>query len=609
MDIECGDYDGKIIREAKTRLCILLLAFFGSISCIFIYKPNLLIGQVLVKEVDLLNGSLMESCMDDNGQTVLPVENIMIYEDAVKHDYNMITFTMNKSVAISEPYRLQVHYINGEENADILEKTVSDENDSISFFTSMIDQADLIQVYIIGTKGQTINVEKMQLIHCGFHPKSGSSVWVDIFVFGIGLCILFHLVRRYARDFLRIKTLFYYVMVVGIGIYLLQGMLSQGNAVMSTLFLADTNDTFMDFVNSIQYGTMPYEKKVIYPPLINCIFALFGRFIPGELWDTTKTCCQYTARESQYGRVLIAVYIVLIMIFYTALIRELKKGKLIEKYVFLIISVFTIPFLWALERGNIIIVAMCFLLIFVYWYDSDKPVYRHVAMISLAIAVSIKIYPVIFGILLIQKKRWKDVVWCLVYGITIFFLPIIFLGGFKNVPVMIDNIIDTSALMQAEGYGYFLDLKNITGAWGNLLKIGMPYLEVIQNVGLIVCGVGGCILALFGQYEDEWKRVAILCILMVLLPAFSCTYTLIYLLCPLMMFIDKKSVRNDMDYFYFMFFIFAILPFNNFIFFYTSDKYLLNTATLLEGVGLIFMLGCLYVEGVISLAKKIRIGN
>lgn len=32
----------------------------------------------------------------------------------------------------------------------------------------------------------------------------------------------------------------------------------------------------MDFFNSIQYGRKPYTAGVIYPPLINLIYAIFG---------------------------------------------------------------------------------------------------------------------------------------------------------------------------------------------------------------------------------------------------------------------------------------------------------------------------------------------
>ena len=39
---------------------------------------------------------------------------------------------------------------------------------------------------------------------------------------------------------------------------------------------AYSTDSFMDFFNSIQYGRKPYTAGVIYPPLINLIYAIFG---------------------------------------------------------------------------------------------------------------------------------------------------------------------------------------------------------------------------------------------------------------------------------------------------------------------------------------------
>ena len=38
----------------------------------------------------------------------------------------------------------------------------------------------------------------------------------------------------------------------------------------------------MDFFNSIGYGRHPYEQGVIYPPLMNVIYAFFGHFVSHE---------------------------------------------------------------------------------------------------------------------------------------------------------------------------------------------------------------------------------------------------------------------------------------------------------------------------------------
>lgn len=73
------------------------------------------------------------------------------------------------------------------------------------------------------------------------------------------------------------------IIVAGIGIakLLFDVFTGNGNAQDGLLFqnlhlTAYSTDSFMDFFNSIQYGRKPYTAGVIYPPLINLIYAIFG---------------------------------------------------------------------------------------------------------------------------------------------------------------------------------------------------------------------------------------------------------------------------------------------------------------------------------------------
>ena len=80
------------------------------------------------------------------------------------------------------------------------------------------------------------------------------------------------------------------------------------------------------------------------------------------------------------------------------------------------------PFVYAIMRGNTIYFALIFVLLFLLYYDSDKPVLREIAYISLAIAGAIKIYPLFFGVFLLKKKRFFPVARVAVYFTILFFI-------------------------------------------------------------------------------------------------------------------------------------------------------------------------------------------
>ena len=56
-------------------------------------------------------------------------------------------------------------------------------------------------------------------------------------------------------------------------------------------------------------------------------------------------------------------------------------------------------------------------------YESDDPVKRELALIALAFATCMKLYPVIFGVLLLRKDKLKEATRCIVSGLVLFIVP------------------------------------------------------------------------------------------------------------------------------------------------------------------------------------------
>ena len=58
------------------------------------------------------------------------------------------------------------------------------------------------------------------------------------------------------------------------------------------------------------------------------------------------------------------LYMNVLLLFFSVVCASLKKGTKAEKIVFTISMLFTVPFLYQYERGNIIFLALCFTMLF-----------------------------------------------------------------------------------------------------------------------------------------------------------------------------------------------------------------------------------------------------
>lgn len=87
------------------------------------------------------------------------------------------------------------------------------------------------------------------------------------------------------------------------------------------------------------------------------------------------------------------LYMNVLLLFFSVVCASLKKGTKAEKIVFTISMLFTVPFLYQYERGNIIFLALCFTMLFFLWKDSENRILWELSLFSLAGAAGLKIYP------------------------------------------------------------------------------------------------------------------------------------------------------------------------------------------------------------------------
>lgn len=352
-----------------------------------------------------------------------------------------------------------------------------------------------------------------------------------------------------------IKFIFYLIAIIFILSFFIGIILSHGNLIKNFLF-PDNTSVFMDFFNSM-YDTIylrPYDRGVIYPPLCYLMYYVLTLFSTPEQLKVDNAMTLKTMQGPMFSFMIYSLLIILVFIFLTL---KMKKGSNKEKYLFISLMLLSLPFLFAFERGNIVFVSLIFLMIFICYKDSKNKFLREISLISLAVAASLKIYPAIFGIMLIKEKRWLDILKVITYGLILFVLPFIFFGGLNSVKLLFYNLVNTSS----EYSSFVVANKMNFVAYVDFLVRGFH----LQNTNLGFIGrMLVLLLIIFSIINSLWTdskflRILLLTLLMIGIPSISFTYTAIFLCIPLILFIDNQN-RRKIDYLYLLLFILIMFP-------------------------------------------------
>lgn len=394
------------------------------------------------------------------------------------------------------------------------------------------------------------------------------------------------------------KFIFYIATLAGILVFILSGLLTRGHSFYN-LFIPDRTNFFMDFFNvlhSLLYG--PYTYGFIYPPLPLMMYRVLLRLIPYDLVERGS----YTLRAVQAGEIVFMFYMLLTLLVFIALIMEFKKGLKIEKYIFTFVMLFSAPFLFQFERANIIFVALLFLMFFVFYKDSKNPFIRELSLIFLAISAGIKLYPAVFGLMLLKEKRFNEFFRLVAYCLILFIVPFFFVGGINQLPVFLHNILYTSDYATNWGLGFSVNIQNIvriiSAFFGNFSE-GPIFLGKIMSIILLAIGLLTAFIS-----RSKWKTVCTLTLLMILVPIISFEYVLIFMVIPLILFLDEKRKKEKIsDYIYLACFLLILIPLPlgnvDFINAGLGNPFLpLTFGVLLQNIALTIMMSTLIIEGI-----------
>ena len=362
-----------------------------------------------------------------------------------------------------------------------------------------------------------------------------------------------------------------------------------------------SGDTFMDFFNVIKYVSTrdPYHYieltglgEKAYPPLSYMLLYPFSRVFD-YLGGTPSS-----AKASQLGIMSLMIFVGASLILIALLLYNSKTGSNLLKSLTVLAMLTSGVYLFTVERANLILIAMPLLAIFLFWYKSESLIKREVAYIALAFATGLKVYPVIFGILLIKDRKWFAAVRTMIYGAVAFFLPFLFFkGGFSNFSQLLANSKLNSLQYQFQApvfrFGflpYYLSTHLETTNFKFYINFG--------NALLVLA----LVLVLFNK--SLWKSTALLTCALIATPINSAYYCGIYLLAPIVLFLNEEEHSiYDLVYVFLFFVILIPYQFEN-ASGYVTNGILANSALLLLYVILLAEAFYRAFSSIISRCKK-----
>lgn len=237
----------------------------------------------------------------------------------------------------------------------------------------------------------------------------------------------------------------------------------------------------------------------------------------------------------------LAVYVSLLLgaAFFYLLYRKLR-GSEAWKVLFCGSILLSGVFIGSLERGNIIMLAVCYVTFYLFAWKSENPVLRELALIALAMATALKVYPGILGVLLVFDRRWSECARLFVYGVLLSFAPFLwFPGGFELIPDLLFNVLSPSSLVQPPCL--------LFSAWIPVLGKILPEATAqeigngLYSLGILI-GILSCVAAFFDR--RKWRRTTLIVLALLLIPKIGGAYNLLYLIPCLVLFVNDPEEKG-----------------------------------------------------------------
>jgi len=224
--------------------------------------------------------------------------------------------------------------------------------------------------------------------------------------------------------------------------------------------------------------------------------------------------------------------------------------KLKIKTVFLI-SLLSYGFIYAIDRANVEPYLACCIFAFFYFYKKNN---LHLSALFIAVAAAAKIYPILFILIFISDKKYKESLYTIIYMVLLVLLPLFVLkGGFINnlnyiltgfepleSSIINGNVYDGTSSFMQQGISLFSGIKFLN------IKLGLNIINLFFYYKIIVLIITITISSIVLLLENElWKKAFLLTAIILILPHISFDYKLTLLLPCIYLYISADNINSN----------------------------------------------------------------
>lgn len=338
------------------------------------------------------------------------------------------------------------------------------------------------------------------------------------------------------------------IALIGFALMLL---ISRGEAIESLIWNGETHAIFPDFFQTVHEGSTkhPYDLKSVYPPLVYAICYVISLFIPGMQGNEIISWLKIDWGEPTISGIRIAFIILfaLSIVSVSLMVRKYCTFDKKFKFLLLLLILFSAPMIFMLDRGNMLLIPWFLCMFFVFNYDNPSSKRRIMAILCLSVAMNFKPYLVVFSLLMLFDRRYRDFILCLIFSLVLFILPMLFMGGLSEIPVFIHNMLNLEDVNSRNlfGYGYKIGFANTVSFISSYLStnfgifVAESTINMIINASKILLGIG--YLYVMAVSKTYWERVLVAFLFYIMVANTTWTYMGIYLTIPLMLILNQKK--------------------------------------------------------------------
>ncbi len=321
-------------------------------------------------------------------------------------------------------------------------------------------------------------------------------------------------------------------------------MFHQGNYVG---FLPQFNDYFRtaDYAVQGEYAGLWPE----FSPAAIIVLKLFGLLIKPDFYKMTTATYALLLREQIPVMVYLMVVVFCMVSGYYMMNRNIRtNGARIYNSVFAFMLLFSFPVMYCMELGNIIAISFVLTLFFICYRDSEDRWVRVISDACLVIAGALNVAPLIFALMLLEKREYKRMLRMLAVSAALFVVPA-FHTGFGGMLTYL------ASFFGVHPNDPFFGNPSIVSVFKALGVYNPTVLWIVFAVFQLIALAGAVILT------EPWKRALCLAYLIMNTPSYRNSMTAIFILIPLAMLIGREKIRpKDMYLGTLMLLICAPLP-------------------------------------------------